>query len=323
MSLRTGFSVAATVLFVLLPWSPYGRPAGGMLVGESFTLPAGETYQGDVVAVKSALTLEEGSAFEGNIVLIGGSLESAGRVIGDIASINAVIHVSASSTVDGDLSCIGPEPRVDAGATITGSIDTMKGFSLPFSSTADADSGSGAGGFQFGYELTVVLFRMFLLSAIAIVIVLLLPSPAERVTRTIVEKPAVSFLTGLLAMTAAVALLLLLAFTVCLSPISVLGSIVLLVAVLLGWSAMGREIGAQACAIFRAKAHPAVEAGIGTLVLTLVASALGYIPYAGPMLILLVASFGLGAVILTRFGGANCQILAAPTAPDAPPPVQD
>ncbi len=318
-SLRGAFWVVLAVASILFPRTVVPPPDDGLLFGESFTLAAGETYTGNLVAVDSVVTLEEGSAFEGNIILAGGSLESAGRVLGDIASVGASIHIASTSTVSGNVACIGAAPGVDGGARITGSINTVEGFSLPFSFTTEATPGTGAGRANLGYEITVLLFRMFLLSAIAILIVLSFPSPAERVTRTIVERPAIAFIIGLLTMTAAAALFLLLVLTVCLSPISLLGSAVLLVAVLLGWSAMGWEIGRQIFGVVRVKAHPAVMAGIGTAVLTLVASGFGYIPFAGLLLIGLVMSFGLGAVVLTRFGGQDYLILPqTPPADSAP-----
>jgi hypothetical protein len=294
-------------------------PEDGLLFGESFTLAARETYSGNLVAVDSALTLAEGSVFEGNIILAGGSLESAGAVVGDIACVGAYIHFASTAIVRGNVVCIGAAPVVDSGAGISGSLDSVEGILPPFSAATVSGPGTDAGRVNIGYEITVVLFRMFLLSAVAVLIVLFFPSPARRVTRTIVAKPAVSFLIGLLTMTAAIALFLLLAITVCLSPISLLGSAVLLVAVLLGWSSMGWQIGRQLFGLLRARAHPAVTAGIGTAVLTLAASGLGYIPFAGLVLIGLGLSYGLGAVVLTRFGGPDNPILPEGTPSDSSP----
>jgi hypothetical protein len=307
-SLRTIFAMGS----VFLLGASFDSPKNGILFRESFTVPAQETYSGNLIAVESTVRLEEGSTFDGNMILVGGSMESAGKIIGDIASVGASIHFASPSILSGNAVCIGTAPQVDAGAGVTGTIHTLEGFSLPNSPTAEntQETGSAAGKADFWYEVTIILFRMFLLSAVATLIFLFLPSPAERVARTIVEKPAVSFLIGLLTMMAAAALFLLLALTVCLSPLSLLGSIILLVAILLGWVALGWEIGVQVCGMLRMKAHPAVVAGIGTIILTLIASGLGFVPWAGPILILLVLSFGLGAVVLTRFGGPNVSISA-------------
>jgi len=315
-SLRHGFWIVLAITTALAPGFAFHPPEDGVLFRESFNLSDQETYSGNLIAVDSILTLEAGSTFEGNIILLGGSLESAGKVVGDVASIGASIHIAPESVLSGNVVCIGAAPRVDSGAKITGSINTVEGFSIPFSPATEDTPEKDEGRPDVGYEFTVVLFRVFLMAAVATLIILFLPSPADRVSRTIVEKPALSFLIGLLTMIATIALFLLLALTVCLSPISLLGSVILLVAILLGWTALGSHVGRQVCGMVRRKAHPAVMAGIGTAILTLVASAVGYVPFAGPFLILFVSSFGLGAVVLTRFGGPDYQIL-----PKGNPPV--
>jgi hypothetical protein len=317
-SLHNGFRATLALGSCLFMGAVFNPPANGFLLRESFTLPAQETYTGDLIAVESAITLEPGSTYNGNLILIGGSLEASGRISGDIASLDSQVHLTSNAVLSGDLVNFGAEPELETGAEITGTRQTIEGFSwLPSPAASEAPPASG-GGVNLWYELSVILFRTFLLSAAAIVIVLFLPEPVERVARTIIVKPAVSFLIGLLTMMAAAALFLFLALTVCLSPVSVLGTVILLVAVLLGWVAMGKLIGAQVCMLLGVKAHPAAMAGVGTAILTLAASAIGYITLAGAILLLLVMSFGLGAVVLTRFGGQNYLILAEAAPQDRP-----
>jgi hypothetical protein len=322
ISFRNGSRIAFVLGSFLFSGAVFQPGANGILFRESFSVPAQQTYLGNLIAVDSSITLEQGSTFKGNIILIGGSLESAGEITGDIASLDASIHFGPESTMSGTIACLGAPPALDPGAKITGSVQTIEGFSWPLYVTAGEAPEMETGGVELWYKYSVILFRVFLLSAIAIVIVLFLPTPVERVARTIIVKPAISFLIGLLTMLAAMTLFLLLALTVCLSPVSILGSIVVLVAALLGWVAMGREIGRQICGMLSVKAHPAVMAGIGTAILTLVASVLGYIPFAGQILVLLVMAFGLGAVVLTRFGGPNYLILADLAPSDAASKIQ-
>jgi hypothetical protein len=301
--------VLGSFLFMGAGFNP---PARGILFRESLTLPPQET------AVESTITFEKGSIFNGNLILIGSTLEASGSITGDVASLDSQVHLEETAVLFGNFVNLGSEPALESGARITGTRQTIEGFSwMPSQAAGEAPQPDG-GGVNPWYELSVILFRIFLFSAVAILIVLLLPGPVEQVARTIIVKPAVSFLIGLLTMMAAAALFLLLALTICLSPISVLGSIILLVAVLLGWVAMGKEIGMRVCGALGLKAHPAVMAGVGTAILTLVASSLGYIPLAGGILLLLVMSFGLGAVVLTRFGGKNYLILAETALQDRP-----
>ncbi len=314
-SLRDGFRLALILGAFLFTGAVFRPGADGILFRESFTVSSGQTYSGNLIAVESKVTLEQGSTFEGNIILIGGSLDSAGSIHGDIAALDASIRFLPAAAMVGDIASLGTAPALDPEARITGSVRLMEGFSWPLSLTAGQTTEPGTGAADLGYKFSVILFRMFLLSVVAILIVLFLPAPVDQVAQTILVKPAVSFLIGLLTTMAALALFLLLALTVCLSPIAILGSVVVLVAALLGWVAMGREIGRRVCGMLGVKTHPAVLAGIGTAILTLAAGAIGYIPFAGPILVLLTAAFGLGAVVLTRFGGQQYLILPQGTAP--------
>jgi hypothetical protein len=310
---------AALAFFALLSAGAAAGPRpDGFLVRESYLLPAGAVQTGNLIALDSSVTLAEGSTVTGNVVLIGGSLGAAGRIDGDVASVGAAVRLAGTASVGGDIAAVGPAPAVESGAAVGGSIQSAgfgpsEGGAPPRPAPAGTDSGRTNG----WYELTVILFREFLLCAVAVLILLVFPTAAERVARTIAVKPAVSFVIGLLTMTAAAALFVLLTLTVCLSPLSLLGSLVLLVAALLGWVSMGLWIGRAVCGLFRLRAHPAAVAGIGTLLLTLAASLLVFVPFAGTILVLMAAAFGLGAVILTRFGGPTYQIL--PPEKTAPP----
>jgi hypothetical protein len=308
-SLRNGFRIVGILGSFLFTGAVFQPGANGVLFRESFTVSARQTYTGDLIAVESSITIEQGATFEGNIILLGGSLELAGSFNGDIASLDASSHFSPTATMAGNIACLGPAPALDPGSKFTGSVQTIKGFSWPLSRTGVKATETNTSGTDLWYKVSVILFRMFLLSAVAILIALFLPAPVERVARTMIVKPAIAFLIGMLTLMAALAFFLLLALTVCLSPISILGSIIVLVAALLGWVAMGLEIGRQVCGMLGLKVHAAVMAGIGTAILTLIASTLGYIPFAGQILVLLVMAFGLGAVVLTRFGGPNYLIL--------------
>jgi hypothetical protein len=309
MLLQSGFRAVGILCSILWLGAGTDPPGSNILIRDSFTLPAGQTYSGDLIAVESHLTLEEGSTFEGNLILLGGTLQSAGRINGDVAALDSSIHFFSTAVLGGSVAALGEPPTVDEGAEVTGSIQSIRGFSL------SAGNAPGAGRWDVGYEITVILFRMFLLSAVAILIALFLPTPEERVARTLIVRPAISLLIGLLTTMASAALFLLLVVTVCLAPIGLIGAAVVAVAILLGWTAMGHEIGGQLLGILGVKAHPAVTAGVGTAILTLLASAVGYVPFAGPILVLLVMSFGLGAVILTRFGGQQSTILPRESAP--------
>ena len=78
---------------------------------------------------------------------------------------------------------------------------------------------------------------------------------------------------------------------------------------------------------FKWELQPPAAAGLGTLVLTLVIGGIGMVPCVGWVAPFLVASIGLGAVMLTRFGSREYASGPAappkpklPSPPPAPPP---
>jgi hypothetical protein len=75
------------------------------------------------------------------------------------------------------------------------------------------------------------------------------------------------------------------------------------IALLFGWIAVGMEIGCRIAKLFNVEWAPAVSAGIGTFVLFFVLGGLGeLIPCVGLLPLIFVGAWGLGAVVITRFG---------------------
>lgn len=316
----------AVLAMLMIPGSVRAKsPADDVIVGGTFTLHNGETYNGDLVSLGGEITLEEGSTVNGNVVSIGGSLEVAGKISENVASIGGSIHLSSTAVVEGDLACIGTDPIMEEGAKVNGKVKTVSGLTFPedFSQwirSADVSQWVNQIGIRNIFwanplfETTVFLFRVLVLSAIAVLVVLFLPSQTERIATVLVRAPALSFLVGLLSMIVAGAVILILILTICLSPAGLLGLAILVAAILLGWTAIGWEVGKMVAMLFHQQLHPAAMAGIGTMVLTILAGAIYYFPCVGGILVLMAISFGLGAVVLTRFGGRQYLPAAIPPA---------
>ena len=79
--------------------------------------------------------------------------------------------------------------------------------------------------------------------------------------------------------------------------------LVLVVAALLSWVVVGWVIGRKLLALLNAKSPSVVlEAVVGTLLLTIVYFLVSFIWCTNFIIGVLVGSFGLGAIVLTRFG---------------------
>jgi hypothetical protein len=91
--------------------------------------------------------------------------------------------------------------------------------------------------------------------------------------------------------------------TICLPPLVLLA---LAVAGLFGWAGVGALVGERFLKAVNARqATPVWSAALGTLLISLVAAGLGFLPCIGVVAWIatfVVGCFGLGAVVLTRFG---------------------
>jgi hypothetical protein len=122
------------------------------------------------------------------------------------------------------------------------------------------------------------------------------------VIHAILIAPIISGGFGLLTIFVAPIVLVMIAITLIGIPISLLGILVLGFAGFLGWAAIGTEIGNRIARGFKSQWHIAVSAGVGTLLLTLVADLIGLIPCVGWVTPFFLSMLGLGAVVLTRLG---------------------
>jgi hypothetical protein len=151
----------------------------------------------------------------------------------------------------------------------------------------------------------------------AILVVIFWPEPAERAARAVVSQPILSGGLGLLTFISAPILLIVLAITIILSPVSLLGAVLLVVAGVFGWIVIGMEVGKRLVEAFKWEMHPAAAAGIGTLMMSLVVGGVGLVPCIGWLATFVVGAVGLGAVLLTRFGSREYLPAAQPAAPPA------
>jgi len=164
------------------------------------------------------------------------------------------------------------------------------------------NSNSWPTGLAFLWNVAKFLIQALVLSALSILMVLLMPKPVDTVIKAIVSKPWSSVGYGFLTAFALPLVALILAVTILLAPISFLALVGFVLSILFGWLIIGFEIGNRLQTMFKAQWHPALSAGLGTLILTLLAKGVSLIPCIGWILPFIVAIIGLGAVIVTIWG---------------------
>jgi cytoskeletal protein CcmA (bactofilin family) len=344
------FSVTL-LLILMLSWATPALAQGGdggpgqVVFGRDLTLKEDDVIEGDLVVFGGNLDMEDGSRVEGDVVIFGGSGKIDGEIEGDLALIGGSASLGPTARVDGDVASIGGEVDLDEAAYVRGQIIETTRFDfgripLPpiraIPPRPDFDR-------NFGFEPFNLFFRIMLgfaqgivtalvVSAIGLLVVLFLPEHTQTVGRTINQVAPASFGVGLLTLLVGTTVMVLLFITCCLIPVGLLLALALILATLYGWIVVGYLLGGRMLRALQKDKEPAPAATalVGIFIVTLVQQglmALSHIPclgflfwLLGAALWVLIASTGLGAVVLTRFGTQPYTGSTRPQTPPALPP---
>ncbi|MGD8968418.1 MAG: polymer-forming cytoskeletal protein [Anaerolineae bacterium] len=332
---------------LLLPAMPVAAasnpPDDGVVIwNEDYTLAGDDALDGDLVVFNGDATLEAGSRIRGNAVVWSGSADVNGVVEGNLVISNGEIRLGEDAHVQGDVVCSwNCDIEREEGARVDG--DLVEGPSLrglPFAEwgepglriqipTPEAEPFWVSGPEQllrWIFRIVRSLVTILVIAAMGGVVALIWPQATAQVGRTAFESPGASLGVGFLTIVAAIALIIALAITICLSPAAALVALLLGAAGLLGWVAIGARVGGRLLSALGAgEVTPLWVAGLGTLVITLITVGLtaGFcLAPLGWVLIFVIGCFGLGAVVLTRFGTTAYVPGQRPKADEPPlPPV--
>jgi hypothetical protein len=304
MKILNKFGVALILIVLLLatPAQTLAAPPGELVVGGTYTLGSGETLEEDLVILGGSAVIEEDSRVEGNILVLGGSLMIYGDVNGNITAAGGYIMLGDTAYVDGDVTTAGGTLDTDPAAEIVGKtiIENRGPFNGFFPQQIESPK----------FEITPnpfwsglwFLARVFVLASLAVLLMLFFPSQTKRISEVVVHQPIISGALGLITMLVAPIILIAVMITIILIPVSLVGVFAIVLILLVGWLAMGLEVGQRLTRVLKVDWAPPVEAGLGTFVLSFVLGSIGFIPCVGWTAVILVASMGFGAVLLTRFG---------------------
>jgi cytoskeletal protein CcmA (bactofilin family) len=323
------FSIFILIILVLgvLPVTAYAASPADIIIGNSYTLQSGNTLDDDLLILGGSVNLMVNSVVNGNIYLIGGSLQASGTVNGNINATGGSITLTATSVTIGNLTTAGVSVNRDPNAQITGVVrsETM-GPSVVLPSGVQIPNMNVS--FDPLFNLLSFILRIFLWALLAMVVAMFVPTQLARTAQTVISQPLISGGLGLLTVIVLPLLLVLLALTICLIPVTLVGALLLAIAWAFGLISLGTELGKRLSSIFKQEWHPAISAGLGTLLLILVLNSMeAVIPCIGWLPKALAGFVGLGAVLLTQFGTqaynphADISPVGTPTAPpvEVPP----
>lgn len=319
------------------------RQPGQVIFGNDRFLEPGDIIEGDLVIFGGDLRMADGSRIEGDAVVFGGRAEIDGEIEGDLAVIGGDTRLGSTARIEGDVASIGGQASVDDEAYVRGEIIETTEFDfdqIPLTFFRGVppppDFDAGVRYEPFNLFLRIVtgfvkgLVVALVIAGIGLLVVLFLPEHTRTVGQAIHRATPTSFGVGLLTLIVGITAMILLFITCCLIPVGLLLALGLVLATLYGWIVVGYLLGVR---IMRAvqkdsgEPSPTVSALVGIFLVTLIQQglmALSNIPclgfffwLMGAALWLFVASTGLGAVVLTRFG---TQPYTRVSPPPAPPP---
>ncbi len=264
-----------------------------LIRGGTHTLRPGDTVSGEIIVVDGEVLLDQGAQVTGSLFMLGGSVEINGAVAGDATLVGGDLRLGPQARVGGSVNVGGGSFERSPGATISGTVET---------GSVQVPSLPGGRDQPLAEQVLWSLGQSLLLALLALLFVRFTPGPSLRTARAIKEHPVDSGAMGLLVFLVAPALLVMMAFTILLIPLALLGILVFALLVAYGWAAIGLLIGRLLARRLRWKLSPPAAAFLGTLLLILAVDALSELPLLGIVPLALSAAVGLGAVLLTRFG---------------------
>lgn len=310
MKFNSKFLILAVLLAALfLPGSivDASSPRDDKVVfGGSYTLPSGSTLQGNLAVFGGTATLEKDSVVEGDVLVTGGTLDIQGKVTGNVAAFGGSINLGSNGVIEGDVSTLGGSFNRAEGAQVKGQVITggaVPHINIPGKVTTIPGIPLNINpALTFFTDVVKTFLWSVALAALAMLLTIFVPQQTERVARAVMGAPVVLGGVGLLTSIVFVPLVVIMAVTIILIPVIPLAALLLILAGVFGWIAIGLETGQRLVKFFKVEWPIPAAAGLGTFLLTLVLSIIGQVPCVGWIAPFIFSIVALGAAILTRFG---------------------
>jgi hypothetical protein len=322
------FSFTLLMALMLLPLQAVQAKGldEGPIFGSNYTLKSGNTLNDDLIVIGGSISVEKNARVNGSIILIGGSLTLDGEVSQDVVIVGGAVKLGADTHVHGKVITYNAPVNRDLSAVVDGGfVDNPVRPESPVSPTAPPIPWLVTAITDPIQRTQSVLGQSILLALLAALIAMFMPVQMRRVADAVVAQPFITFGMGLLTLVmfivAIVALALFSVFIITLFvtiPLITVIAIVFAAACILGWLALGMEVGLRISQMFPRELPLPLATGLGAFGLSL----LTFIPCLGGPLSGIVGFIGLGAVLMTRFGMRPAMLSLTPTVIDAVPPVR-
>ena len=333
---------------------PAVQAQGGPIFTDNYVLEAGQTIEGDLFVVAQSVTLDESSHVTGSAVLLSDSITVLGTVDGSLSALGNHVVLGPDAAIGSNVT-VCADTVFQRGAAIGGDFNRnceqlggLVGDALPaaFDPSRWEWGGVSLRDFvrdRFGTppleaindvpaqdRLAANFGVALFLAAVAALVTLMIPYRLRRVSDALLSAPISTTVIGITSLVSAGAvsglwlISLVLILPLCLLPLIGLGWIALALMFVVGWTALSLPAGAWLLAHLNVRRiSPVAAASVGAFLLAFGSGLLAISPWTTLLyliVILFVGSWGLGAVVMTRFGG---QRYPNPTRPVRPRPQTD
>jgi len=265
----------------------------------------------DIVRMGEDLTIGPGQTVRGDVVAVGGSVVVFGRVEGDVVAIGGDVDLRDDAVVEGDAVSVGGRIRRDPSARLGG-----QNVGMHFLPSSVFGWGRPDRGFPFmkvlftGMKLIVLILAAWLLAV-------LMEKKVAAMSRHLEMNLWKDLLTGLAVLILTPAACVVLLITIVGIPVALLAPLVLALTLLIGYLIVASMVGRRIAKPAAGDKWAFIKAAAAGLVLFESIPLIGAIlrSLGGPMHLLGIgitvfgyaaiwvsATFGLGALLVTRFG---------------------
>ena len=176
-----------------------------MAVGDSASVEANETIPGNAVSVFGNITLR--GTVNGNAVSVFGSSRIDGTVHGNAVVVFGTLKLGPNAHIDGNAVAAVGIVNKEPGAYVGGNTVQQGATRINFSDDSEASNWWNHGlrmgrPLALGHHLTFFWIFNACMVALYVVLVLLFPEGSRKCADTLVKRPGITFLTGVLAMIA-------------------------------------------------------------------------------------------------------------------------
>jgi len=263
----------------------------------TLSVPSGESLTADVLLLNGVLVIEEGGNLTGSIYQMLGKIELDGTLAGDLTQWSGDLNLGSDSMITGNYSRSGGDLERKPGSIIGGEIIEPELRLSPREWLRR----------NLKQQLVWSGIQILLIGAAALGLSRWYPYGIERVQGAIQNQFWVCLAMGSLVGIVGITLLVQMAFTIILIPVTILGLFGMAAGIVTGWVCLGGWLGGLLTNWLGYKWSRSVEITTGTILLLLTLSLVNQIPLLGGLILAAVSLISLGAVFLTRFGVREFQ----------------